>query len=282
MDAQLEAAFRELGIEKDVTPEQAHRAYVRLVKQRRPEDDPSGFQRLREAYELVRAALSDAGAAAAAGALPMRAASAPAVADEVALACSHAAAIESGTEWRLVEKALQLSTARPLQAAPPLLVAVETIAVLLATGAASEARALQRALDGYLAVVGESGALQGELAARALLVRDLASLAEALPADVVQTMADGFVSGTVEDSVIAMRVRVRAQPELAAPARKLCARMRSPVGRIFGPLFARQPHAPRENKSPAFEPGRAFQVMRWVVIVILFVTGACVFRWPWR
>jgi hypothetical protein len=53
----VDEAFRELGIERTVTADEARRAYLRLLKTRKPEVDPDGFRRLREAYELVRALL---------------------------------------------------------------------------------------------------------------------------------------------------------------------------------------------------------------------------------
>jgi hypothetical protein len=46
-------ALRELGIEAGATPEAIRRAYLRGVKTRKPETDPEGFRRLREAYELL-------------------------------------------------------------------------------------------------------------------------------------------------------------------------------------------------------------------------------------
>jgi hypothetical protein len=50
----LEEAFAELGTERGATPDEVRRAYLRLVKKRKPESDPDGFRRLREAYELLR------------------------------------------------------------------------------------------------------------------------------------------------------------------------------------------------------------------------------------
>lgn len=65
----FEEALRELGIDRGASPDQARRAYLRLLKQRKPETDPEGFRRLRGAFELLRAAFvrRDAAADAAAG-----------------------------------------------------------------------------------------------------------------------------------------------------------------------------------------------------------------------
>ena len=43
-----------LNLPSDATPEQVKKAYFRLVRTYSPEKDPEQFQRLREAYELLR------------------------------------------------------------------------------------------------------------------------------------------------------------------------------------------------------------------------------------
>jgi hypothetical protein len=50
----LEEALAELGIDHDAGSDGARRAYLRLLKTRKPETDPEGFMRLRAAYELVK------------------------------------------------------------------------------------------------------------------------------------------------------------------------------------------------------------------------------------
>jgi len=42
-----------LGVDSLATPKQIRRAYLRLVKRHKPEQDPEGFQRIRQAYELL-------------------------------------------------------------------------------------------------------------------------------------------------------------------------------------------------------------------------------------
>jgi hypothetical protein len=51
----LDDAWRELGLEPGADAETVRRAYLRLIKTRKPEQDPVGFQRAREAYEIARA-----------------------------------------------------------------------------------------------------------------------------------------------------------------------------------------------------------------------------------
>ncbi|RYZ37927.1 MAG: hypothetical protein EOO71_26075 [Myxococcaceae bacterium] len=49
-------ALQELGVEADPGGDTVRRAYLRQLKTRRPETDPEGFARLRQAYETVLAA----------------------------------------------------------------------------------------------------------------------------------------------------------------------------------------------------------------------------------
>jgi hypothetical protein len=50
----LDEALAELGIDRDAGVDQARRAYLKLLKLRKPETDAQGFMRLREAYELAK------------------------------------------------------------------------------------------------------------------------------------------------------------------------------------------------------------------------------------
>src|SRR5687767_7082178 len=50
----LDDAFTVLGVEAAATEDEVRRAYLRLVKKHRPETDPTGFQRVREAYDRAR------------------------------------------------------------------------------------------------------------------------------------------------------------------------------------------------------------------------------------
>lgn len=52
----FEESLRELGVDADPGDDTVRRAYLRRLKTRKPETDPEGFARLRQAYETVLAA----------------------------------------------------------------------------------------------------------------------------------------------------------------------------------------------------------------------------------
>jgi hypothetical protein len=52
-----EEALRVLGISQDVGFKDARRAYLQLIKVHKPEQDPEGFQRVRQAFEMIAPAL---------------------------------------------------------------------------------------------------------------------------------------------------------------------------------------------------------------------------------
>ncbi len=55
----VQEALETLGITAEATADEVRRAYLRLLKQHKPEVDPEGFRRLREAYELAKEALEN-------------------------------------------------------------------------------------------------------------------------------------------------------------------------------------------------------------------------------
>lgn len=58
----MSQAHRVLGLEPGCSPADVRAAYARLLKQHRPDVDPEGFRRIREAYELLRDGASRGGA----------------------------------------------------------------------------------------------------------------------------------------------------------------------------------------------------------------------------
>jgi hypothetical protein len=54
VESDFEAAHAELGLEYPSTPAAVRAAYLKLLKTRKPDQDPDGFRRLRSAYELLK------------------------------------------------------------------------------------------------------------------------------------------------------------------------------------------------------------------------------------
>ena len=52
----IDEARRILGVADDAAPDEVRRAYTRLVKVHKPDRDPDGFRRVREAFEQIREA----------------------------------------------------------------------------------------------------------------------------------------------------------------------------------------------------------------------------------
>ncbi len=52
----LTEALAELGVKAGADADTVRRTYLRLIKERKPESDPEGFRRAREAFEIVRGA----------------------------------------------------------------------------------------------------------------------------------------------------------------------------------------------------------------------------------
>ncbi len=48
------AAARVLGVPPDASSEDIRAAYLRLIKDHAPDRDPEGFERLRDAYDVLR------------------------------------------------------------------------------------------------------------------------------------------------------------------------------------------------------------------------------------
>jgi hypothetical protein len=55
----LDEAVAELGLSPPIGADEIRAAYVRLLRTRRPDRDPAGFMRLREAYDLLRGAAAE-------------------------------------------------------------------------------------------------------------------------------------------------------------------------------------------------------------------------------
>lgn len=206
----LEEARRELGIGADADAADAKRAYLRLLKLRKPDVDPQGFQRLRAAYERV-----------AAGGQDERAAEPPAAsADLVDAALARARAIEEPSQWQEVARAFQLAAADAKRRQMPVLIALETMLLLYRERELAAALELARSVEGWLATMpSHARAFEEHLQAPYLLTRELATATELLPAELVAQIARGALYDDFEEGIRGLRAFVRREPKRAETAR---------------------------------------------------------------
>ena len=217
-------AFAELGISRDATPEEARRAYLRLLKTRKPEVDAEGFRRLREAYEAVRTFLELR-----ARGRRVPAAQAPAPVEVVSVEAPASPAVApSPRPARVVEpdpdgerlreisqlldddpahrrQALVALAAHFREAARKLLVPVLSPHVTLTLlfeahdrGWIAEAAALQAAFTTWLDATGNEVKIMGPVAARWVMVRELGRLPAELSQAVRSAIARGGRTGEMD------------------------------------------------------------------------------------
>lgn len=121
----LHEAHEVLGIDDTVEAKEARRAYLRLLKKHRPESDPEGFQRIREAHEIVASHRSMFGHSPAvaskeevqeelpAHSPPSRAPAPPTWQEQVSTAMDSAIGAEQKTDWAVFFDAQLLNAPDP-------------------------------------------------------------------------------------------------------------------------------------------------------------------------
>jgi hypothetical protein len=236
--AEVVAALAELGLPLETPSQDLRRAYLRVIKVRKPEVDPEGFRRAREAFDLLTRWFHDVAEAERVGPRP------------------EAAPRADGAV--LAEPSTQEAATAPLEPAPrpapegsPQ--AWSAVRPLLAEGRVSDVRAAVRALlDAGVPPPTPQGVLQllldlhwrdpGEEARqtlgvflrwvermelelafarqpeRWLLVKELAQLPETTPAEVEATVAAGLGSGDLGEAVRRLEAYARRCPKAAADA----------------------------------------------------------------
>lgn len=220
----LEEARRELGVTSEASTDLVRRSYLRLLKTRKPETDPDGFQRLREAYELVKL-----------GAMLGEPAKPPRPVPDAALEASALEASEEprpdpapvevflgkGVAAALAEKDLDAAVeaaheqldavlAHPERPAWLEGAAMFTLAFeLYVAGRARDARSLTKKLRQSFDRSGnEARVLHAGAAAAWAVLRELAALPRKLPDDVFAGFARSMLMGTSVAALAALE-RVR-------------------------------------------------------------------------
>lgn len=294
----VEEALAELGLTPPLDPERLRRTYLRTLKTRKPEVDPDGFRRLREAYELLReqaafeamiAAYAEAeddateapsGERAAAEPPPGDAARAetrpdeepaPALVEIVAAPVdptagrSVAALVEAEdlvAAAELSRERLDFALAHP--GTPILIEGATTLQLILRLheeGEARRARAITRKLRRWLETSGSEARLLGAPdAALFALERDMAELPAGFPDPVLRAFARAIREGDRRPAMAAIaRVR-RQESEGAAEAIRLMLLDYAPaLHQAYADAFA----APaRERFGPSF-------AIPWLAMIVV-------------
>lgn len=225
----FDEALHELAIDATTSPEEARRAYLRLLRNRKPDVDPEGFRRLREAYEIVRA--GPLGTLLEEAASVRDAPAANATGDRAGGGVETARPFDAAALLTLVEERKVSEAARTLSAAfedgaqsfasrealVPL--ALDVILMLEGEAAGDRSRALRWSLHAYLSETeSEASAIRGAYVAKWAVVRELDELPREFPQELRSAFARAALAGEpsrVAETVFAFRL---ADPQTAHAA----------------------------------------------------------------
>jgi len=285
-------AFGELGLDAEATPDQIRRAYARGVKTRKPEVDPDGFRRLREAYEQLS---------------ERRSASAPRLVVETPRRTEDEAPEEPNSDprddpappppssWleladqgehaeaaRLALAAMERADARLDFETPSAWHILELILFLQERGAVPESKVLHDRLQQRLATSGSGPALLGRHGMTDLLfLRELLQLKPTFPAAVRAAIARAVRVGDLDSALPELEELCRTQQEAVE---KACAQLRlmPTLGPVFRPaLQPIWPPPPPPPPPPAWtktvNPQRISEMISGFFTVAILVTFAVSF-----
>jgi hypothetical protein len=276
----LEEAFAELGIDRDAGSDGARRAYLRLLKTRKPETDPEGFMRLRAAYELVKEILprleafrarepaaptppevvaAVEPAPAVIDAPPAAVEAAPAVVDPGS-AGEMAFLIARGEYAGAADQALFLLAAATLRLRPPD-PPVDSLLRLMLTlhgnALAPKAREVSSAFKVWLAATGkESTHIHDETAVLWTLVRELDALKKGLPTRLRSVIARAALAGDLSQAQTVFKYFWLAQPAEAEAVGALLRRKAPVIAAALADLLEPPPRPvapPPRPRQPAGE-----------------------------
>ena len=278
----LDEALAELHIEAGVSAEEARRAYLRLIKIRKPESDPEGFRRLREAFELVRERLASREGPRMAmipALLPTpRLEPTPIGLDEISgqdlplKAPTTVLAVDSVAEFGQLLAHGDLAGAAVILARlyatapdglhttlPPPRVAIDLLLRLHERDELAKARQLEQSLHHWLSATGNEVLALGSSAPGWLVVRKVGVLMGTVSPEVRTAMASASMTGNSELAYEAMtRWRMRDPPTAARDAvalRALGSPLSLELAQVLAPS-ARRPFArPSDRRRPSV--GRA-------------------------
>ena len=267
----LDEARAELGVGAADDSDTVRRAYLKLLKTRKPDADPAGFQRLREAYEVARARGGELFVAPADVAPP---APRPEVSDEPNSDDELVAAPARTEEpWLALAKGFR-AAARSAKPAPSASAAIEQILLLLERQDGKSARRLSRALGEWVAAVGEIQAVPGNLGITWRVARDLARLDEYAPPRLVGAFAEAERTGDMRNA-IAEATAFRSERRVNAEQIEEYMR-RSLFGVEYLATLLREPpawHAPVVVRRP-------FKALIWLTGALVLLVARVLFHDP--
>lgn len=220
---EVEAAFKELGLALDTPAEDLRRAYLRVVKVRKPETDPEGFRKAREAFDLLSGWFHFL-ANRAAQATEAPSAEAAANSEQVDTPPAPVADAPS-SPWDALRPLVEARDARGVRAkirellaadvAPPTLMPV--FFLLLDLQRAEPGAEGRAALREFIAFVQRARA---ELAFAQnhelwLLVKEVATLPDETPPEIERAIVEGIASGSLEPTFKQIEAFTRANPDVS-------------------------------------------------------------------
>lgn len=266
----LAEARAELGVDGSSDGDAVRRAYLRALKQHKPERDPEGFQRVREAYDLLRGAMAfsaidltaaararvDAPEPAVAGSQPGP--PAPPARDEGDDAESSTAGGDEGGDdaaspaevepWRALAQDYRHAVIDASVQAPPAFVAIDTALELLAKSRPKAARKLLRAFKAYADTIGTARALSGGAAIGWAIAMEVAALDDK---HVRTVIAKAAMRGDLSLANGALEFLRDHYPDAANRLVDTLRRSDGVLWRVYAAVLCPPPAAPRRGASRA-------------------------------
>lgn len=265
MTTPVDDALGLLGVNRGASCAELHRAYLRQLKAFSPDRDPEGYQRLRAAYDLLRVMPQVPTALGKLSSSASTSLAAPELA-RIENLVQEASRIESPTEWHVVREAFrQANTLCDVHVEMPVLVAVETLGVLVATGDPRSAGLLLGALSNWIERTGEARALPGDLAVHYSVMRDLVAVAVLLPQDVARWLGRHILRLRMDRVAALLSKNVATNPLLVEKVLFAVRRSKSP--------FAQQIRVSFEQEQAVERLRRKHRIRDRMLLVVALCFG---------